>query len=208
MHVPFTNGRSQLVFDVLVRITYNLTLGWWVQNALAGFRQSMAQLNACVPLSGLSSGAHVEESIVIIMLSMLPVPIPLGSEVAPLSNRQAADLITTLQCLQRCAASLAVAAAISHTQGGTQVSVGVMDVNDMTMQQSEVDCNLQEIGDGDQSRVADSSAFLDCFSCPNVCGISSLYQRASCEAAVPCHGKGDNNMDLNTLLLKCFLQFP
>ncbi len=81
----------------------------------------MAQLNACVPFSGLSPGAHVEEGVVIIMLSMLPLPIPLGSEVAPLTNRQAADLITTLQGLQRCAASLPVAAAIANIQGGSLI---------------------------------------------------------------------------------------
>lgn len=80
----------------------------------------MAQLNACVPYYGLSPGAHVEEGVVTIMLSMLPLPIPLGSEAAPLTNRQATDLITTLQCLQRCAASLPVAAAIANTQGMAQ----------------------------------------------------------------------------------------
>ena len=77
----------------------------------------MAQLNACVPYAGLSPGAHVEEGIVIIMLSMLPMPLPLGAEAAPLTNRQSVDLIASLQCLQRCAACLPVAAAIANTTG-------------------------------------------------------------------------------------------
>ena len=88
-----------------------------MQNALAGFRQSMAQLNACVPCAGLSPGAHVEDSVVMIMLSMLPMPIPLGAEAAPLTSRQSADLIATLHCLQRCAACLPVASAIANTTG-------------------------------------------------------------------------------------------
>ena len=77
----------------------------------------MAQLNACVPFAGLAPGAHVEEGVVTIMLSMLPMPIPLGMEAAPLSTHQAAELITTLQCLQRCAACPPVAAAIANTTG-------------------------------------------------------------------------------------------
>ena len=80
----------------------------------------MAQLNACVPYAGLSPGAHVEEGIVMIMLSMLPMPLPLGAEAAPLTNRQSADLIASLQCLQRCAACLPVAAAIANTTGVPQ----------------------------------------------------------------------------------------
>ncbi|KAK9868448.1 hypothetical protein WJX84_004951 [Apatococcus fuscideae] len=115
----FTSSRARPASDGAPSGPISMTpvLSTAAQNALAGFRQSMAQLNACVPFAGLAPGAHVEEGVVTIMLSMLPMPIPLGMEAAPLSTHQAAELITTLQCLQRCAACPPVAAAIANTTG-------------------------------------------------------------------------------------------
>lgn len=81
------------------------------------FRQRVAECNACIPYSGIASGARVEDSAFTAVLSLLPVDPPTGANPPPPGTLEAIRSINILHCLQRLVTSPAVAAAVLQTPG-------------------------------------------------------------------------------------------
>ncbi|KAK9915634.1 hypothetical protein WJX75_001835 [Coccomyxa subellipsoidea] len=81
------------------------------------FRQRVAEFNACIPYSGVSSGARLDDPALTVLLSLLPLEPSAGANPPPPTTREAIRTINVLHCLQRLATSALIAAAIVQTPG-------------------------------------------------------------------------------------------
>ncbi len=91
-----------------------------VQEPVTEFRQRVAEFNACIPYSGVSSGARLDDPALTVLLSLLPLEPPAGANPPPPTTREAIRTINVLHCLQRLATSAPIAAAIVQTPGALQ----------------------------------------------------------------------------------------
>ncbi len=81
------------------------------------FRQRVAELNACVPYTGVAPSARLEDPALTVLLSLLPVEPPAGADPPPPPTRDAIRTINVLHALQRLVTAHAVAAAVLQTPG-------------------------------------------------------------------------------------------
>ena len=92
-----------------------------VQEPVTEFRQRVAEFNACIPYSGVSSGARLDDPALTVLLSLLPLEPSAGANPPPPTTREAIRTINVLHCLQRLATSALIAAAIVQTPGAPTV---------------------------------------------------------------------------------------
>ena len=96
------------------------------------FRQRVAEFNACIPYSGVTSGARLDEPALTVLLSLLPLEPSAGANPPPPTTREAIRTINVLHCLQRLATSAPIAAAIVQTPGALPSRVPVLSSSSMT----------------------------------------------------------------------------
>jgi hypothetical protein len=77
----------------------------------------VAELNACIPYAGVSAGARLEDPVLTVLLSLLPLEPPAGAKPPPPTTREAIRTINVLHCLQRLATSMSVATSVLQTPG-------------------------------------------------------------------------------------------
>ncbi len=81
------------------------------------FRQRVAEFNACIPYSGVSAGARLDDPALTVLLSLLPLEPSARANPPPPTTREAIRTINVLHCLQRLATSAPTALAILQTPG-------------------------------------------------------------------------------------------
>ena len=87
------------------------------QEPVTVFRQRVAEFNACIPYSGVSTGARLDDPALTVLLSLLPLEPSAGANPPPPATREAIRTINVLHCLQRLSTSGPTAIAILQTPG-------------------------------------------------------------------------------------------
>lgn len=101
----------------------------FAQEPISEFRQRVAEMNACIPYTGVSVGARLEDPALTVLLSLLPLEAPAGVRPPPPTTRDAIRTINVLHCLQRLVTSVSVSNAILQTPGGALHQVSVKNVS-------------------------------------------------------------------------------
>ncbi|KAK9809260.1 hypothetical protein WJX72_012293 [[Myrmecia] bisecta] len=92
------------------------------QEALDLLKQRITEVNACIPYSGISPGARIDEPMIATVWALLPAPAGPGIALPPPVARDALQIVAVLQCLQRLASATAASShMISTTSGGARI---------------------------------------------------------------------------------------